>query len=33
MWRVYGPAIAKHVGAKLSPGDARTLTELLGKLL
>ncbi len=33
MWRVYGPAIAEHVGAKLSPADARKLHGLLGRLL
>ncbi|MBE9552031.1 MAG: MarR family transcriptional regulator [Proteobacteria bacterium] len=33
MWRVYGAAIAKHVGTKLTLGDAHTLYELLGKLL
>ena len=33
MWRVYGPAIAKHVGTKLTPREARTLYDLLGKLL
>jgi len=33
MWRVYGPAIAEHVGAKFRPGDARVLSDLLGKLL
>ncbi len=33
MWRVYGPAITEYVGAKLGPGDARRLSDLLGKLL
>lgn len=33
MWRVYGPAITEHVGAKLAPGEARTMYDLLGKLL
>jgi DNA-binding MarR family transcriptional regulator len=33
MWRVYSPAIAEHVGAKLAPGDAEALYGLLGKLL
>ncbi len=33
IWRVYGPAIAEHVGARLDPGDAGTLRDLLGKLV
>ena len=33
MWRVYGAAIADHVGTKLTPREAHTLYELLGKLL
>ena len=33
MGRVYGPAIARHVGAKLTPREARTMYDLLGKLL
>lgn len=33
MWRVYGAAIADHVGAKLGPGEAEALYGLLGKLL
>lgn len=32
MWDVYGAAIARHVGAKLSNEEARRLSELLGKL-
>lgn len=32
MWRVYGAAIAEHVGAKLTRRDAHALYELLGKL-
>lgn len=33
MWRVYGAAIARHVGTRLSLDDAGALHELLGKLL
>lgn len=33
MWHVYGAAINEHVGARLSQNDARTLYELLGRLL
>jgi DNA-binding MarR family transcriptional regulator len=32
MWDVYGAAIDRHVGAKLSNEEARRLSELLGKL-
>jgi DNA-binding MarR family transcriptional regulator len=32
MWEVYGAAIDRHVGAKLSNEEARRLSELLGKL-
>lgn len=32
MWDVYAAAIEKHVGAKLSDAEARTLASLLGKL-
>src|SRR5581483_11260207 len=33
MWKVYGAAIARHVGARLSRGEAVQLAELLGKLI
>jgi DNA-binding MarR family transcriptional regulator len=33
MWRVYGVAIADHVGTKLSASEARALYDLLGRLL
>lgn len=32
MWEVYGAAIHRHVGAKLSGADAAKLAELLGRL-
>jgi DNA-binding MarR family transcriptional regulator len=32
IWDVYGAAIDRHVGAKLSNEEARRLSELLGKL-
>jgi len=32
MWKVYGPAIAAHVGDKLSRAEASELTRLLKKL-
>src|SRR5262245_61931187 len=32
MWPVYRTAIARHVGAKLSEAEAKTLAALLGKL-
>jgi DNA-binding MarR family transcriptional regulator len=33
MWRVYGPAIAEHVGDKLRPAEATELARLLAKLI
>ena len=33
IWRVYGPAIAKHVGEKLRPAEAAELARLLQKLI
>ena len=33
MWRVYGPAIAEHVGCKLGRGEAAELAALLEKLI
>jgi DNA-binding MarR family transcriptional regulator len=33
MWKVYGPAIAQHVGEKLARGDASELARLLQKLI
>jgi DNA-binding MarR family transcriptional regulator len=33
IWRVYGPAIAKHVGEKLRPAEAMELARLLQKLI
>jgi len=33
MWRVYGAAIARHVGEKLQPAEAEDLTRLLKKLI
>ncbi len=33
MWPVYGAAIERTVGARLTPGEARILVRLLGKLL
>jgi len=33
MWKVYGPAIAAHVGAKLRPAEAVELARLLQKLM
>jgi DNA-binding MarR family transcriptional regulator len=33
MWPLYADAIRRHVGAKLSGNDARTLNRLLGKLM
>jgi DNA-binding MarR family transcriptional regulator len=32
MWVVYGAAIARHVGTRLSNEEARRLSDLLGKL-
>src|SRR3569623_284028 len=32
IWKVYGPAIARHVGAKLHPAEAVELGRLLAKL-
>jgi DNA-binding MarR family transcriptional regulator len=32
MWKVYGPAIESHVGAKLRPAEAAELARLLKKL-
>ena len=32
IWKVYGPAIARHVGAKLRPAEAVELGRLLAKL-
>jgi len=33
MWKVYGPAIARHVGDQLTRGEAVQLAGLLGKLI
>lgn len=33
MWRVYGPALAATVCAKLGPGDAASLAALLDRLI
>jgi DNA-binding MarR family transcriptional regulator len=33
MWQVYGPAIARYIGAKLGSKEADALNELLGTLL
>jgi DNA-binding MarR family transcriptional regulator len=33
IWRIYGPAIDRHVGAKLSRTEATELARLLKKLL
>ena len=33
MWKVYGPAIARHVGAKLQRSEAAQLAALLAKLI
>jgi DNA-binding MarR family transcriptional regulator len=33
MWKVYGAAIAEHVGSKLQRGEAAKLAELLGQLI
>ena len=33
MWKVYGPAIAQHVGDKLRPTEAEQLARLLAKLI
>ena len=33
MWKIYGPAIAQHVGDKLQPSEAAHLARLLGKLI
>jgi DNA-binding MarR family transcriptional regulator len=33
MWKVYGAAIARHVGGKLQRGEAAQLAALLGKLI
>lgn len=33
VWKVYGPAIAKHVGEKLRPAEAVELARLLQKLI
>ena len=32
IWETYGAAIRRHLGEKLSEGEATTLAELLGKL-
>lgn len=32
MWPVYGAAIARHVGSRLTQAEARQLAELLGRL-
>jgi len=32
MWEIYGPAIEKAIGSKLSDTQTKTLSELLGKL-
>lgn len=33
VWKVYGPAIARHVGEKLRPAEAVELARLLAKLI
>jgi DNA-binding MarR family transcriptional regulator len=33
VWKVYGPAIARHVGEKLRPAEAAELARLLAKLI
>ena len=33
MWSVYGPAIEKSVGAKLTADQSKTLAEILAKLI
>ena len=33
IWKVYGPAIARHVGERLRPAEATELARLLQKLL
>ena len=33
IWKIYGPAIERHVGAKLSRNEATELARLLKKLL
>ncbi len=33
MWTIYGPAIEDAVGVKLSPKQAKTLSEFLNKLI
>ncbi|WP_395022788.1 MarR family winged helix-turn-helix transcriptional regulator [Dongia sp.] len=33
VWKVYGPAIERHVGAKLRPAEAVELARLLQKLI
>jgi len=33
MWKIYGPAIEAHVGAKLRPSEAADLAKLLKKLI
>jgi DNA-binding MarR family transcriptional regulator len=33
MWKVYGPAIAEQVGARLGRGEAEALAGLLAKLI
>ena len=32
IWAVYGPAIEKNLGARLTSGEARQLARLLGKI-
>jgi hypothetical protein len=33
MWKVYGTAIARHVGAKLTRAEAMQLADLLGRVI
>ena len=33
MWKIYGPAIAAHVGSKLQTAEAKELARLLQKLI
>jgi DNA-binding MarR family transcriptional regulator len=33
MWKVYSAAIARHIGSKLSRGEAKQLADLLAKLI
>ena len=33
IWKIYGPAIAEHVGKKLRPAEATELARLLQKLI